>query len=110
MEIKMNLISEDKINSMTSTEKLRFVLDGVKSGNIVVLEGGLTSEEQMKLIELTMTEVDDDFSGIEMNGYPSKKGFLNIRKKARLTVIGPAKMMHTTKKDKDLISAIISAI
>jgi len=110
MEIKMNLISEDKINSMTSTEKLRFVLDGVKSGNIVVLEGGLTSEEQMKLIELTMTEVDDDFSGIEMNGYPTKKGFLNIRKKTRLTVIGPAKMMHTTKKDKDLISAIISAI
>lgn len=97
MEIKMNLISEDKINSMTSTEKLRFVLDGVKSGNIVVLEGGLTSEEQMKLIELTMTEVDDDFSGIEMNGYPSKKGFLNIRKKTRLTVIGPAKMMHTNK-------------
>lgn len=110
MEIKMNLISEDKINSMTSTEKLRFVLDGVKSGNIVVLEGGLTSEEQMKLIELTMTEVDDDFSGIEMSGYPSKKGFLNIRKKTRLTVIGPAKMMHTTKKDKDFISAIISAI
>ncbi|NOR78438.1 MAG: DUF2073 domain-containing protein [Methanophagales archaeon] len=110
MEIKMNLISEDKINSMTSTEKLRFVLDGVKSGNIVVLEGGLTSEEQMKLIELTMTEVDDDFPGIEMSGYPSKRGFLNIRKKARLTVIGPAKMMHTTKKDKDLISAVISAI
>ncbi len=110
MEIKMNLISEDKINSMTSTEKLRFVLDGVKSGNIVVLEGGLTSEEQMKLIELTMTEVDDDFPGIEMSGYPSKRGFLNIRKKTRLTVIGPAKMMHTTKKDKDLISAIISAI
>jgi hypothetical protein len=110
MEIKMNLISENKINSMTSTEKLRFVLDGVKSGDIVVLEGGLTSEEQMKLIELTMTEVDDDFSGIEMCGYPSKKGFLNIRKKTRLTVIGPAKMMHTTKKDKDLISAIISAI
>ncbi len=110
MEIKMNLISEDKINSMTVTEKLRFVLDGVKSGDIVVLEGGLTSEEQMKLIELTMTEVDDDFPGIEMSGYPSKKGFLNIRKKTRLTVIGPAKMMHTTKKDKDFISAIISAI
>jgi hypothetical protein len=110
MEIKMNLISEDKINSMPSTEKLRFVLDGVKSGNIVVLEGGLTSEEQMKLIELTMTEVDDDFPGIEMSGYPSKKGFLNIRRKTRLTVIGPAKMMHTTKKDKDLISAVISAI
>jgi len=110
MEVKMDLISEDRISSMGSMEKLRFVLDGVKSGNIVVLEGGLTSEEQMKLIELTMTEVDEDFPGIEMTGYPSKKGFLNMRRKARLTVIGPAKKMRTMKKEKDLISAIISAI
>jgi hypothetical protein len=110
MEIKMDLISEDKINSMSSMEKLRFVLDGVKSGNIVVLEGGLTPEEQMELIELTMTEVDEDFPGIEISGYPTKRGFLNLRKKTRLTVIGPAKLMHTTRKDKDLISAIISAI
>ncbi len=110
MEIKMDLISEDKINSMGSREKLRFVLDGVKSGNIVIVEGGLTSEEQMKLIELTMTEVSDDFPGIEMSGYPTKKGFLNLRRKTRLTAIGPAKTMRTIKKEKDSISAIISAI
>jgi hypothetical protein len=102
MEIKMDLISEDKINSMSSTEKLRFLLDGVKAGNIVILEGGLTTEEQMQLIELTMTEVDDDFPGIELNGYPSKK--------TRLTMIGPAKMMRTIKKDKDLISTVVSAV
>ena len=106
----MDLISEDKINAMSSVEKLRFVLDGVKSGNIVILEGGLTSEEQMKLIELTMTEVNEDFPGIEMSGYPSKKGFLNLKRKTRLTVVGPARMMRTIRKDKDLISAIISAI
>lgn len=110
MEIKMDLISEDKIASMTSIEKLRFVLDGVKAGKIVILEGGLTSEEQMKLIELTMTEVNEDFPGIEMSGYPSKKGFLNLRRKTRLTVVGPAKVMRTIRRDKDLISAIISAI
>lgn len=110
MEIKMDLISEDKIISMTSIEKLRFVLDGVKAGKIVILEGGLTSEEQMKLIELTMTEVNEDFPGIEMSGYPSKKGFLNLRRKTRLTVVGPARVMRTIRKDKDLISAIISAI
>ena len=106
----MDMISEERINAMTSMEKLRFVLDGVKSGNIVVLEGGLTSEEQMKLIELTMTEVSEDFPGIEMSGYPTKKGFLNLRRKTRLTVIGPAKTMRTIKKDKDLISAIISSV
>ena len=110
MEIKMDLISEDKIISMTSIEKLRFVLDGVKAGKIVILEGGLTSEEQMKLIELTMTEVNEDFPGIEMSGYPSKKGFLNLRRKTRLTVVGPARVMRTIRRDRDLISAIISAI
>jgi len=110
MNIKMDLISEDKVNSMGSMEKIRFVLDGVKSGNIVVLEGGLTSEEQMKLIELAMLEVDEDFTGIEMSGYPSKKGFFNLRKKTRLTVVGPAKTMHTIKKGKDWISAVISEI
>jgi hypothetical protein len=110
MEIKMDLISEDKINSMSSTEKLRFILDGVKAGNIVILEGGLSTEEQMGLIELTMTEVDDDFPGIELSGYPSKRRFFNLRKKTRLTMIGPAKMMRTIKKDKDLISAVVSAV
>lgn len=110
MEIKMDLISEDKIISMTSIEKLRFVLDGVKAGKIVILEGGLTSEEQMNLIELTMTEVNEDFPGIEMSGYPSKKGFLNLRRKTRLTVVGPARVMRTIRRDRDLISAIISAI
>lgn len=110
MEIKMDLISEDKIASMTSIEKLRFVLDGVKAGKIVILEGGLTSEEQMKLIELTMTEVNEDFPGIEMSGYPSKKGFLNLRRKTRLTVVGPARVMRTIRRERDLISALISAI
>ncbi|NQE45594.1 hypothetical protein C5S31_06200 [ANME-1 cluster archaeon GoMg2] len=110
MEIEMCLISKDKMESMASTEKLRFVLDGVKSGNIVVLEGGLTAEEQMKLIELTMIEVSDDFPGIEISGYPSKRGgFFNIRRKTRLTVVGPAQKMKTIKKGKDLISTIISS-
>ncbi|MCK4736135.1 MAG: DUF2073 domain-containing protein [Methanophagales archaeon] len=45
-----------------------------------------------------------------MNGYPTKRGFLNLRRKTRLTVIGPAKMMRTIKKENDLISAIISTI
>jgi len=110
MEIKMDLISEDKLNSMGTMEKLRFVLDGVKSGNIVILEGGLTSEEQMKLIELTMIEVGDDFPGIEISGYPSKPGFLNLWRKRRLTLIGPAAVIRTIRKDKDLISAVVSSV
>ncbi|MDF2958012.1 MAG: DUF2073 family protein [Candidatus Alkanophagales archaeon MCA70_species_1] len=109
-DIKLDLISEDRMASMTSMEKIRFILDGVKLGNIVVLEGGLTPEEQMKLIEMTMSEIDEDFAGIEIGSYPVKRGFLGLRRRTRLTIVGPANMMKTIKKDKDLIRAIISRV
>ena len=115
--IQMDLISEDKLNGMTSMEKVRLILDEVRNGKILVLEKGLTPNEQTKLIELTMTEISpDDFSGIEIESYPVKQSdtFLNkllgkTSLKTRLTVIGSASQLKTIKKDRDLISALVSA-
>lgn len=114
--IQMDLISEDKLNGMTSMEKVRLILDEVRNGKILVLETGLTPSEQTKLIELTMTEIaPDDFSGIEIESYPVKQSdtFLNkllgkTSLKTRLTVIGPASQLKTIRKDRDLISAFVS--
>jgi len=114
--IQMDLISEDKLDGMTSMEKVRLILDEVRSGKILVLEKGLTPNEQTKLIELTMTEIaQDDFSGIEIESYPVKnesnlldKLFGKNTMKTRLTVIGPADQLKTIKKDRDLISAFVS--
>ncbi|MCZ7404534.1 MAG: DUF2073 domain-containing protein, partial [Candidatus Methanoperedens sp.] len=50
--IQMDLISEDKLDSMTSMEKVRLILDEVRNGKILILEKGLTPNEQTKLIEL----------------------------------------------------------
>jgi hypothetical protein len=115
--IQMDLISEDKLDSMTSMEKVRLILDEVRNGKILILEKGLTPNEQTKLIELTMTEIaPDDFSGIEIESYPVKhdsnilgKLFGKTTVKTRLTVIGPADQLKTIKKDRDLISALVSA-
>jgi hypothetical protein len=115
--IQMDLISEDKLDAMTSMEKVRLILDEVRNGKILVLEKGLTPNEQTKLIELTMTEIaPDDFSGIEIESYPVKQSdtFLNkllgkTSLKTRLTVIGPASQLKTIKKERDLISALVSA-
>ncbi len=115
--IQMDLISEDKLDGMTSMEKVRLILDEVRNGKILVLEKGLTPNEQTKLIELTMTEISpDDFSGIEIESYPVKQRdtFLNkllgkTSLKTRLTVIGSASQLKTIKKDRDLISALVSA-
>ena len=110
--VQLNLISKEKLERMSSMEKLRMILDEVKAGTIVVLESGLTPEEEAKLIELTMREIDhENFVGIEVETYPQKsKGVLNKlfgRKSGRLTVIGPANKLKTLQKREDLIKALI---
>jgi len=115
--IQMDLISEDKMNTMTPMEKVRLILDGVRNGKILVLEKGLTPDEQNKLIELTMAEITpEDFSGIEIETYPVKHTDSFFSKllgktslKTRLTVIGPADQLKTIRKDGDLISAFVSS-
>jgi hypothetical protein len=119
--VQIDLISADRLERMTTMEKIRLILDEVMEGNIVVLEKGLTPDEQSKLIEITMLEISPDgFSGIEMETYAPKGsassgvGLLGklLGKKgpgARMTVIGPANQMKTIKKDKDLISAWVSS-
>ncbi len=114
--IQLDLISEDMLDNMTSMEKVRLILDEVRNGKILVLEKGLTPSEQTKLIELTMTEIaQEDFAGIEIESYPVKQSDTFFNKllgktslKTRLTVIGPADQLKTIKKDRDLISALVS--
>jgi len=114
-EVQMDLVSGEKLENMTSMEKIRLILDKVKTGRIVVLESGLTPDEEVRLIEMTMTEIRvDEFSGIEIESYPSKKeGSLFDRLfgrsiKGRLTVIGPANQLRTIEKDKYQISTKVS--
>lgn len=114
-EVQMDLISGEKLEKMTSMEKIRLILDKVKKGKIVVLECGLTSDEEVRLIEMTMTEIRvDEFSGIEIESYPSKKEGSFLDKifgralKGRMTVIGPANQLRTIEKDKYQISTKVS--
>ncbi len=114
-EVQMDLISGEKLEKMTSMEKVRLILDKVKTGRIVVLESGLTPDEEVRLIEMTMTEIRvDEFSGIEIESYPSKKEGSFLDKlfgkalKGRMTVIGPANQLRTIEKDKYQISTKVS--
>mgnify|MGYP002762679845 FL=1 len=116
--VRIDLISGARMEELTSMEKIRLILDSVRDGDIVVLEAGLSPEEESKLIEVTMTEISpDDFSGIEIETYPSSQqpnqglvGRLLGKEEAanKLTVIGPANQIETLHKDEDLISALVS--
>ncbi len=115
--VQIDLISGARMDGLRSMEKIRLILDGVREGNIVILEEGLSPDEESKLIEVTMTEISpDDFSGIEIESYPraetANQSFLDKlmgrESTKKLTVIGPANQIETLHKDEQLISALVS--
>jgi len=115
--VQIDLISGARMDGLTSMEKIRMILDGVRDGNIVVLEEGLSPDEESKLIEVTMTEISpDEFNGIEIETYPRSETadasildrIMGKESTKKLTVIGPANQIETLHKDKDLISALVS--
>lgn len=111
--ISVYLVSRQKLSQLSSDEKLNFILKEVKKGKILVLEHGLTSFEQASLIESTMREIEHDtFIGVEMEGYGEDKPtfiqkIFGIIKKPRMTLIGPADLLKTVKKDSNIIQTKI---
>jgi hypothetical protein len=115
--VQIDLISGSRMEDLASMEKIRLILDGVRDGNIVILEEGLSPDEESKLIEVTMTEISpDEFNGIEIETYPrsetADRSFLDRlmgrESTKKLTVIGPANQIQTLHKDENLISALVS--
>lgn len=115
--IQIDMISAERMDGMRTMEKIRLILDGVHDGNIVILEQGLEPEEESKLIEVTMSEINPDgFTGIEIETYPGGKsadnGFIGRLmgrdSSSKLTVIGPANRIETLHKDETLISTLVT--
>lgn len=111
--ISVNLVSRQKLEGFSTDEKLKFILNEIKNGKVLVLENGLTSFEQTSLIEQTMKKIEHDtFIGIEMEGYGEEKAsfiqkILGKIKKPRMTVIGPADLLKTVRKDSNMIQTKI---
>jgi len=115
--VRIDLISGERMDGLTSMEKIRMILDGVREGNIVILEAGLSPDEESRLIEVTMTEISpDEFTGLEIETYPRSEtadaSFLDrlMGKEStqKLTVIGPANQIETLHKDETLIQTLVS--
>ncbi|MFC7058505.1 DUF2073 domain-containing protein [Halovenus salina] len=115
--VQIDLISGERMEGLASMEKIRIILDGVREGNIVILEEGLSPEEESRLIEVTMTEISpDEFNGIEIETYPSSESsksglfdrLMGNDSDKKLTVIGPANRIETLHKDETLIQTLVS--
>ncbi|WP_414689313.1 DUF2073 domain-containing protein [Natronomonas sp.] len=115
--IQLDMISAERMEGMRTMEKIRLILDGVHDGNIVILEEGLEPDEESKLIEVTMSEINPDgFTGIEIETYPGEQSggggllgrLMGGNDANKLTVIGPANRIETLHKDETLISTLVT--
>jgi hypothetical protein len=112
MDIQLDFISSDSLRTKTSKEKIDFILERIKKKIIVVLEVGLTPQEETGLIEATMHQIDaKEFHGIEFyridhkaEGLREKLANFIVGKKAGLTIVGPTRMVEAIKREPDYLS------
>ncbi len=112
-EVSINLVSSERLDNMSPEEKIKFILEEVEAGKILVLERGLTAHEEAQLIEATMLHINPDtFIGIEMQSYGMEreknllaKWILGNVPRTRMAVIGPANRLTTVRKDSNEIQA-----
>ncbi|MDR2830113.1 MAG: DUF2073 domain-containing protein [Methanobrevibacter sp.] len=111
-ELKMDFISSNALESATSMEKIYMIIERVKKGNVVVMDGGLTPSERAELIETTMREIDiDNFVGIDVHTLEKdSSSFFGLSKKkiVVITIVGPANLMKTIKKQSNFLSMVAS--
>jgi len=113
--IMINLISLEKLSDMSPAERIRFIVEEVKQGKVLVLERGLTAVEEMELIKITMAEIDNrSFVGVETPGFSisAKKRSLWSRLRGkrtppRMMVVGPAHLLQTIRKDGKVVQAML---
>lgn len=119
--IRVDLLRQAQMDDMGRTEKIRYIIDRVREGRVVILEKGLHPDEHALLIEKTMTEIDhEEFTGVDVESYPDQDSrgddrsfldkLLNRSKNSdsNLTVIGPASRMETLHKDNNQISTLLT--
>src|SRR3989338_3552968 len=110
----IHIMPYSEIRELTITERVKKILQLVLGNRVVILQGKLRPEEEIRLIEDTMAMVDHikSFKGIELAVVDAHRGdtgfFLKMRRgiaqgltgeSNSLTVIGPASVVKEIKKD-----------
>ena len=117
--ITIQFIPHKEISSLNSDNKIKRILKIVKENKIVILEGKLRPDEEARLIEITMKQIDRKFKGIEIASLEESVSFdfiyrikSNLAKmllgdKFGLSIIGPASLVKEIKKDPSKIELMM---
>lgn len=114
--LTIQFVSYTEIEDLGSARRVKKLIDIVKESKVALLEGRLTKQEELDLIQIAMEESDKKFKGIELAVInPVKRsedilkkvkhGFVNalLGDRAGFTVIGPGSVIKEIKKDPDKV-------
>jgi hypothetical protein len=116
--LTLQFIPYHEIENMSSENKIRKLLNLVRSDKILLVEGRLNPIEEATLIERTMEQISRDFKGIEIcTVLPDKKNQAFSKKlrstvlkmfgyKEGLTIIGPATIIKEITRDPNKIELL----
>ena len=117
MKLEVDFIPFSSIKRKPPGEKVEFLMERVKAGKVIVIEGTLDPEEEAMLIESTMKAVSEDFPGIELctlSGDEYRKlGMLDdirdrilktLGHRKGIVVIGPAAVIKEVKRSPGILS------
>lgn len=109
MKMGVQVLAYELIKNLDSEKKVKKIIEIVKKGDIVMLEGKLSAEEDLNLTSKALESVSGKFSGIEVAYLSSrdadslmdkvKNSLLKIIASDRIgiTVIGPSKIVKEIK-------------
>ncbi len=107
----VQVLSYEALKVLNSDKKVDRILSIVKKGDVVMIEGRLTSDEELNLTSGALKNVSGKFSGIEIAYLGQNKASSFVEKlKAHLvkilvkdrfgiTVVGPSKLIKDIKMD-----------
>lgn len=112
MRIQLEFVSGRVLDGMAEDQKLKFILKAVKEKKILVLEKGLTRQEERALFRMTMEHVSPRFPGIEISSFGEEPAGLRSRLiqllggRTEMTVIGPSDLVKEIKRDPDKLRVL----
>ncbi|MAF37148.1 hypothetical protein CL622_08610 [archaeon] len=117
--LTIQLVPHHELYGLDQEQKLNKILRIVKQNKVTLIEGRLKPQEETKLIEKTMEEIDKQFKGIEIcsMNYTQNQSFrsqlkermINFLTKGRngMTIIGPASVIKQIKRNPKKIELLM---
>jgi uncharacterized protein len=115
--VTLQYMPHKEIQGLDTEKRLNKILKVVKTDKIVLLEGRLKPEEEAALIQKTMEQINENFTGVELVSSPELNATWLTKIKSRLismllgnrygfTIIGPAKIIKEIRQDPSKIQLL----